>query len=119
MGFVLHRIYDRPAPDGYHVLVDRLWPRGVSKADADLDEWLRDVAPSTELRKWYGHEVDRYPEFKRRYGDELEQPPALAAFEHLETRGRSGTVVLLTATKDVAHSGADVLLDHLSRSTGS
>ena len=122
MPFRIHRIYEGPGPRGYRVLVDRLWPRGVSKAEARLDEWLKDVTPSAELRRWYGHEVDRFDEFARRYRAELTRPPALEAVEHLTGLSEAGpsemsTVILVTATKDVEHSGARVLLDHLTSPT--
>lgn len=119
MGFSIHRIYEGPGATGRRVLVDRLWPRGVTKAEAGLDEWMKDVAPSTELRRWYGHDVGRFEEFARRYHAELGQPPGSDAVERLIALGGSGDVVLLTATKDVAHSGARVLSDHLSSLTGS
>lgn len=119
MGFVIVRIYDdRDGHDGrggYRVLVDRLWPRGVRKDDAHLDEWNKDVAPSAELRKWYGHDVARFDEFARRYRAELARPPGADAVDALRRRARRGRVVLLTATKDVDHSGARVLLDVLRR----
>jgi uncharacterized protein YeaO (DUF488 family) len=107
----LHRVYDdRDRGDaGYRVLVDRLWPRGITKADAALDEWLKDAAPSTDLRRWYGHDVARFEEFARRYRAELEQPPGSLAVDHLIERARNDTVTLLTATRDVEHSGARVL----------
>jgi uncharacterized protein YeaO (DUF488 family) len=110
------RVYgdDHGAP-GYRILVDRLWPRGVSKADATLDEWDKDIAPSTELRRWYGHEVDRFPEFARRYRAELQRPPGSEAVDRLLATARTQAVTLLTATGDVEHSGAQVLLDHLTR----
>jgi uncharacterized protein YeaO (DUF488 family) len=117
--FELHRIYeDEGSPDGshgdgYRVLVDRLWPRGVRKADAALDEWAKDVAPSAELRKWYGHEPDRFEEFARRYHDELEHHPAADAVAHLHDLARQHPVTLLTATRDIDRSGARVLHDHL------
>jgi uncharacterized protein YeaO (DUF488 family) len=98
---------------GHHVLVDRLWPRGVAKAELPLDEWLKDVAPSTELRRWYGHDVERFDEFARRYRSELRTEPAAAAVEHLRSVARRRPVVLLTATRDVEHSGAEVLRRHL------
>ena len=113
----LRRIYDDV--DGatrYRVLVDRLWPRGVKKSDAGLDEWLKDVAPSTELRRWYGHDPERFAEFTRRYLAELRRPPASCAVDHLLELAATQPVVLLTATGDVEHSGARVLLDHLSQS---
>ncbi len=113
----LRRVYDGidADDDRYRVLVDRLWPRGVTKADAALDDWLKDAAPSTELRRWYGHDVQRFQEFVRRYHSELGRPPASAAVERLVERARTEPIVLLTATRDVEHSGALVLKDHLVR----
>jgi uncharacterized protein YeaO (DUF488 family) len=107
----LRRVYDdRDRGDsGYRVLVDRLWPRGITKADAALDEWLKDAAPSTDLRRWYGHDVTRFEEFARRYRAELEQPPASVAVEHLVERACTDPITLLTATRDVEPSGARVL----------
>jgi uncharacterized protein YeaO (DUF488 family) len=115
MTFHLVRIYDDAGRDdpGYRVLVDRLWPRGVRKDGAHLDEWNKDVAPSTELRKWYGHDVDRFAEYARRDRDELSHPPGAEAVDALARRARRSRVILLTATKDVEHSGARVLLDVL------
>lgn len=112
--FVVHRIYVGDGPSGYRVLVDRLWPRGVSKIDAALDEWAKDVAPSADVRRWYGHDPAKFDEFARRYRDELRRPPSSAAIDHLRALARSGPVILLTATRDVDHSGARVLLDHLA-----
>jgi uncharacterized protein YeaO (DUF488 family) len=110
----LRRIYDPPATDdGYRVLVDRLWPRGVRKADASIDEWCRDVAPSTALRRWYGHDPARFGQFATRYRSELEAPPADAAAAGLARRAKRSRVTLLTATRDIEHSGAAVLRDHL------
>jgi uncharacterized protein YeaO (DUF488 family) len=111
----LRRVYDAPGGrDGYRVLVDRLWPRGVAKADLELDEWAKDVAPSTELRRWYGHDVDRFREFARRYRAELRQAPAAAAVDRLAEVARARRLTLLTATRDVDHSGAEVLRRHLA-----
>jgi uncharacterized protein YeaO (DUF488 family) len=110
------RVYDDPpaADDaGARVLVDRLWPRGVKKADAALDEWAKDVAPSTELRRWYGHEPARFDEFTARYLAELHEPPAREAVEHLLELVADGPLRLVTATKDVQRSGAQVLFGHL------
>lgn len=109
--FGLRRVYDAGELDHqcHRVLVDRLWPRGLAKHDATWDEWLKDVAPSTELRRWYGHEVSRFEEFSRRYRSELRRPPASDAVDHLIDRVRVEQVTLLTATRDVAHSGAHVL----------
>ena len=112
----LRRVYDTKSrsDEGYRVLVDRLWPRGTTKADARLDEWLRDAAPSTELRRWYGHDVHRFDEFARRYRAELRRPPASAAVYHLIDLARRGTITLLTATRDVEHSGARVLQSYVT-----
>lgn len=110
----MHRIYDHDFEAGsggdlYRVLVDRLWPRGVKKSDAALDLWAKDAAPSTELRRWYGHDPDLFAEFSRRYRDELTEATAAVAVQELRQLARERHVVLLTATKDVAHSGAVVL----------
>jgi uncharacterized protein YeaO (DUF488 family) len=113
-GFSVQRIYEDPQDrGGYRVLVDRLWPRGVKKEDAALDEWKRDVAPSAELRRWYGHDPAKFDEFARRYRDELSQPPAAEAVTHLRGLAREQHVILLTATRDVDRSGAQVLHDRL------
>jgi uncharacterized protein YeaO (DUF488 family) len=110
----VRRIYDAPRPDdGTRVLVDRLWPRGVSKARAAIDEWCKPIAPSAELRIWYHHEPDLFPEFTRRYLDELRQPAAAAAVTHLEELAEHSTLTLLTATKVPELSEAAVLVDLL------
>jgi uncharacterized protein YeaO (DUF488 family) len=113
--FRLVRVYDADdrSDAGYRVLVDRLWPRGVTHADAALDEWLKDAAPSAELRRWYGHDVQRFEEFARRYRAELGRSPASVAVDRLIALARTETITLLTATRDVEHSGARVLRDHL------
>lgn len=112
----LRRVYDGGdrGDAGYRVLVDRLWPRGITKADAALDEWLKDAAPSTELRRWYGHDVQRFAEFSRRYRAELRRPPASVALKHLVEVARREPITLLTATHDVEHSGARVLQKRLT-----
>jgi uncharacterized protein YeaO (DUF488 family) len=110
----VRRVYEDPSPDeGARVLVDRLWPRGLAKEAAHLDEWLRDVAPSSELRTWYGHRPDRFGEFRRRYLEELTEPGPATALDHLRGLSTAGPVVLLTAAKDVEHSQATVLADVL------
>ncbi|HVW33603.1 MAG TPA: DUF488 family protein [Acidimicrobiia bacterium] len=105
------RVYDEPGGrDGTRVLVDRLWPRGLKKDDAVLDHWCREIAPSTELRKWYGHDPDRFAEFAERYRAELDDADhaeALAALRRLA--GRPGGLTLLTATKSLELSQAAVL----------
>lgn len=108
----VRRIYDDLLPeDGARVLVDRIWPRGVSKARAHLDEWCKDVAPSTELRKWYGHDPALFEEFGRRYRDELRESARAAAFAHLCDLAKQRTLTLLTATKNADLSEAAVLAD--------
>jgi|SRR6185437_9896702 len=108
------RVYDRvDRPRGTRVLVDRLWPRGLSKDAADLDEWCRDVSPSTELRKWYAHDPDRFAEFAHRYRAELEDPDRAAAVDHLRQLARDGRLRLLTATKRPEISEAAVLAELL------
>lgn len=104
------RVYEQAGPsDGRRVLVDRLWPRGLSKERAHLDEWLKAVAPSNELRQWYGHQPAKFAEFKRRYEAELTEPDRAEALRHLRDEARAGPVTLLTATKDLEHSEATVL----------
>ncbi|RSN68091.1 MULTISPECIES: DUF488 domain-containing protein [Actinomadura] len=106
----VRRIYEPAAEeDGKRVLVDRVWPRGLSKDEARLDAWAKDVAPSTELRKWYGHEPDRFPEFERRYRAELDEPERAEALDRIRDLAGRGTVTLLTATKDAERSQAAVL----------
>jgi uncharacterized protein YeaO (DUF488 family) len=108
------RIYDDPSPDdGARVLIDRLWPRGLTKDAAGLDEWCRVVAPSPELRKWYGHDPGRFAEFRRRYRDELAEPERAEALEHLRALARKRGLTLLTATREVGKSGAAVLAELL------
>jgi uncharacterized protein YeaO (DUF488 family) len=114
--FRFRRIYDEPAPDdGRRVLVDRIWPRGIRKEAAHIDEWLRDVAPSTELRKWFGHDPRRFAEFRRRYLTELREPEQKAALRHLRETADGGTITLLTASRDLEHSQAAVLAGLLER----
>jgi uncharacterized protein YeaO (DUF488 family) len=104
----LKRAYEPPAPsDGARILVDRLWPRGLSKAAAALDQWVREAAPSTALRKWFGHDPARWQEFRRRYAAELrERPDGLRA---LRDRARRGTITLVYSAHDEAHNDAVVL----------
>lgn len=108
--FRIRRVYDEVDPDdGYRVLVDRVWPRGLRKDAARLDEWAKDVAPSTELRRWFGHDPDKFTEFGSRYREELGTPERQAALDELRTASRRGPVTLLTATRDVEHSHVAVL----------
>lgn len=106
----LRRIYDPPASDdGIRVLVDRRWPRGVSRARADLDEWCTAVAPSDGLRRWYGHLPERFDEFEARYLAELQEPERASALRHLRVMAAHDRLTLLTATKRIELSQAAVL----------
>ncbi|WP_019929361.1 DUF488 domain-containing protein [Nocardia sp. BMG111209] len=116
-GFRVTRIYEAPDPaDGTRILVDRLWPRGVSKQQAHVDEWARDVTPSTELRRWlHGDPEHRQREFERRYRDELGGEQQQRALTRLRELANEGAVTLVTAVKDTAHSHIPVLLEQLDR----
>lgn len=112
MNILIKRIYDEPtASDGYRVLVDRLWPRGVSKERAKLDEWLKDIAPSPELRTWFGHKPERFKEFKTRYESELAANPALEQLKAIIRDHES--VTLLYAAHDPAINHVQVLAAYL------
>jgi uncharacterized protein YeaO (DUF488 family) len=105
--------YASPAKaDGERILVDRLWPRGLSKAKAKLDLWLKDVAPSTELRQWFGHDPLKWPEFKKRYRAELKDNTALS---DLRAHSRQGDITLVYAARDELHNEAVVLKQILDR----
>jgi uncharacterized protein YeaO (DUF488 family) len=113
------RVYDDPVPqDGARVLVDRVWPRGMRKDAALLDEWAKDVAPSTGLRTWYGHDPAKFDEFRRRYIAELAEDAPHAALGRLHALAAAGPVTLLTATRDIGHSQAAVLAPLLQRGVG-
>jgi uncharacterized protein YeaO (DUF488 family) len=101
--------------DGFRVLVDRLWPRGLAKADAEFDAWLKDLAPSPELRRWFGHDPERYREFKSRYNEELKEPEAKAALAELAETARRRNVTLVYAAHDEEHNNAVVLAELLKR----
>jgi uncharacterized protein YeaO (DUF488 family) len=112
----VRRVYDEPqARDGARVLVDRIWPRGLARKKAALDEWCRPVAPSDELRRWYGHDPERFEQFARRYRAELEQPEASAALAHLRELVAHRPLTLLTATRNPEISQAAVLAELLRR----
>lgn len=115
--FRLKRVFDPPSEeDGFRALVDRLWPRGMTKEKAALDLWLKDVAPSTELRKWFGHDPSLWDEFCRRYREELEEKPE--SVEILREKGMQGTVTLLFAYKDLERNQAVVLREYLEGMAG-
>ena len=107
------RTYDPPARgDGRRILVERLWPRGMKKGALAADAWMKEVAPTTELRKWFDHRVERWEEFRRRYRAELDAKPG--AWEPIADAGRRGPVTLLYSAHDVLHNGAVVLRDYLA-----
>jgi uncharacterized protein YeaO (DUF488 family) len=114
MDIRLKRAYDAAAPtDGWRVLIDRLWPRGVSRARAQLDAWEKELAPSTELRQWFGHDPQRFEQFRRRYIEELrDHRPQLEA---LRRRARNGTITLVYSAHDSEHNDAVVLAEVLRR----
>lgn len=113
MKVMLKRAYDLPAKtDGERVLVDRLWPRGLVKANARIDLWLKDVAPSTELRQWFGHDPEKWSEFKKRYRAELKHNPK---FSELKSLSRRRDITLVYAARDELHNHAVVLRQVLER----
>jgi uncharacterized protein YeaO (DUF488 family) len=108
------RVYEPPSDaDGYRVLIDGMWPRGISRERAAVDDWARELAPSQQLRQWYGHEPDRFEEFGRRYRAELRAQRE--RLTELRRRSRSGVVTLVFAARDAEHSNATVLGDVLRR----
>lgn len=110
----LKRSYEpAAAADGYRVLIDRIWPRGVTRAKAHLDEWARELAPSTELRRWFGHDPVRFEEFRRRYTEEL--GPQKEKLRELRRRARLGTLTLVYSARDTEHNDAVVLAEILRR----
>ena len=110
----LKRAYEPPArSDGYRVLIDRLWPRGVSKERAQLDEWQRELAPSSELRRWFGHDPAKFGEFRRRYREELAGQEE--TLRELRRRAREGTLTLVYGARDSEHNDAVVLAELLRR----
>jgi uncharacterized protein YeaO (DUF488 family) len=110
----IKRAYDRPSPqDGVRILIDRLWPRGLSKAKLKIDAWPRELTPSTDLRKWYGHEPGRFSEFRRRYRAELAEHAKELAVLRATVKGRAAT--LITATREVDLSHAAVMREMLLR----
>lgn len=113
MNVKLRRVYEPPTEDdGYRVLVDRLWPRGLTKTKAKIDLWLKEIAPSTELRQWFGHDPEKWTEFKKRYRVELKNNPAWA---ELQALARQKELTLVYAAKDQLHNEAVVLKQLLER----
>ncbi len=110
----IKRIYEPASPDdGKRVYIDRLWPRGMKKEEVKMDEWLKDISPSDNLRKWFGHDPAKYAEFKKRYKKELEKQSEI--LERLRKEGKKGTVTLLFSARDVEHNNATVMRELLSR----
>ncbi len=108
----LRRVYDPPEPhEGMRFLVERLWPRGIKKTELDMDEWFKDVAPSTELRRWFGHDPAKWPEFRRRYESELKAHPE--AWEPILDAARKKNVTLLFSSRDTEHNNAVALKQFL------
>jgi uncharacterized protein YeaO (DUF488 family) len=109
----LKRVYEEPtAEDGFRILVERLWPRGVSKQAARIDAWLKEVSPSPELRKWYAHDVTKWEEFKARYQAEIRVNPEILKLR--DTIGEKGNVTFVYAAKDVEHNSARALMEAVS-----
>jgi uncharacterized protein YeaO (DUF488 family) len=112
----LQRAYDDPgSDDGYRVLVDRVWPRGRTKEELRLDEWARDLGPSTALRRWFGHDPARWQEFQARYHVELAAPDQARELDALANRARRGPVTLVYGARDREHNQAQVIADELAR----
>lgn len=112
----LQRAYDEPTPDdGYRVLVDRVWPRGRTKEHLHLDEWARDLGPSTQLRKWFGHDPARWAEFQVRYHAELADPGRSRTLDQLAERSRMAPLTLVFGAHDPEHNQARVIADEIER----
>lgn len=110
----IKRAYAPPSRgDGFRILVDRLWPRGVKKETARIDEWMKDVAPSDALRRWFGHDAEKWAEFKRRYAEELSRPAAQAGIDSIRKRSAEKTVTLVYAASDESHNNAVALSEFL------
>jgi len=109
----IKRVYDSPEPgDGKRILIDRLWPRGIKKEDLKMDEWVKEIAPSDKLRKWFSHDPKKYEEFKRRYAKELEEKSEI--LERIKNEAKKGKVTILFSAKDTEHNNATVLRELLS-----
>ncbi len=117
MALNIKRVYDPPDPsDGVRILIDRLWPRGLSKDRAKIDEWFRDIAPSDRLRQWFGHKPERWEEFRKRYREELRKPERRALLQQIAALAQKGTVTVVFAAKDAEHCNARVIAEVLRRS---
>ena len=109
----IKRVYDPPRPeDGKRILIDRLWPRGIRKEDLQMDEWLKEIAPSDKLRKWFSHDPKKYEEFKKRYAEELKDKSEVLG--RIKSESKRRTVTILFSAKDTEHNNATVLRELLS-----
>lgn len=114
MSLRIRRVYEPPQDgDGKRILIDRLWPRGISKNDAQVDVWMKDVAPSAELRRWFGHDPKKWDEFRRRYQEELKRNAK--AVEELKEQIGQSTATLLYGARDIEHNNAIVLMDFITK----
>ena len=112
----IKRAYEPASPqDGYRVLIDRLWPRGIRKEDLALDAWAKELAPGTALRRWFGHDPRRWRTFAARYREELRAPAARAILDDLARRARNGPVTIVYGARDEAHNDAVVVRDEVER----
>lgn len=114
----LKRAYEAPTrSDGLRILVDRIWPRGVKKEDAEIAEWMKDLAPSTELRKWFGHEPEKWPEFQKRYFSEIKSTDSEALQKLGQCLNENDRVTLVFAAKDTEHNNAVALKQYIEQTT--
>jgi len=112
----IKRAYDKPEPDdGKRILIDRLWPRGISKSEAEIDEWLKDLGPTTELRKWFGHDPEKWEEFKRKYIQELSNPDKGAILRNIARTAEHTSVTLVYSARDTEHSDVKVIEELVNR----
>ena len=112
----IKRAYDKPlSSDGKRILIDRLWPRGVTKAEAGIDEWLKELGPSTELRKWFGHDPQKWEEFRKKYIKELSAPDKEALLVGIARAAQHGDVTLIYSAKDTEHNDVIVLEELITK----
>jgi uncharacterized protein YeaO (DUF488 family) len=113
----IKRIYEVPEKtDGFRILIDRLWPRGIKKEDAAIDLWIKEIAPSNTLRKWFNHETEKWPEFQKRYAQELEDKQDL--IDEIKEKAKTEKVTLLFGSKEVGHNNAVALLNIIHHGSG-
>ena len=112
----IKRAYDKAEKkDGKQILIDRLWPRGVSKSEANVDTWLKELAPSTELRKWFAHDPQKWEEFRKKYKAELDSPEKVKLLEDIAGQARRGDVTLIYSARDTEHSDVKVLVEIIDK----